>query len=819
MATPDEINKKIQEEINKLSGSTKQHWKDILNNLDMANTSVEALEKLLDNIENEVEKINKELDYTVKIFDKYIEELLKGNKTLQYHNILLSKTNIITKETQDIRSGEKFANTSKIQSLQRENQLNIELLKNTKEQYLGEEKSLDLIQKKINELEKTKNTQGKLTPDNEEELKNLKIRKQQIPLIQGQITELEGVNKELKDISKHDKELNKELGSGTQLITKLFGGSKLFGSSLSDAYQTTIRLGQGAKAAGVKFNTAGVYTKLLGNNIKAALGPLAILTFLAEQLISVFSEVDKSTGQLAKDFNITYTQASNLRSELNEIAGLSGETAVNTRALQESMVAIGQSLGSNAKLNEKDLVFMTKMREMAGFTNEELVSMEKFTLATGGNLEDNTKNLMFAAKTTALNNKVLLNEKDIFRDISKTSNAVKLSIYGGAEALGRAAAQAKALGLNLDQVNNIASGLLDFESSISAELEAQLLTGRDINLEQARLYALNNDVEGLSREIAKNVGSIADFNQMNRLQQEAVAKAVGMQREELATMLVDREALKNLSGKDAEDAKKALAAARARGMTEEEIADSNIQDLMKQQSLQDRFNQSVEKLKEIFVGVAQSLMPVLDALAGVLEIVNLIVKPFAMLNQFAGSIHEYLKPLVAILTAVGVRMAVIAIRAKATAAANIIGLSAKTFGLGAIIALAGAGAGLTYLESNTKFAEGGIVTKPITNATVGEAGPEAIIPLNSPKADKYLGTDKSNTVIAGTGLNNKTNTTQTDNSSMISELREIKNILQKTYNLDLTQSSNKSSQTSGASLAMNIDRLGTTISTNTYKTQ
>jgi hypothetical protein len=35
-----------------------------------------------------------------------------------------------------------------------------------------------------------------------------------------------------------------------------------------------------------------------------------------------------------------------------------------------------------------------------------------------------------------------------------------------------------------------------------------------------------------------------------------------------------------------------------------------------------------------------------------------------------------------------------------------------------------------YAGSGPKFAEGGIVTRRIDNATIGEAGPEAVIPLN-----------------------------------------------------------------------------------------
>ncbi len=37
-----------------------------------------------------------------------------------------------------------------------------------------------------------------------------------------------------------------------------------------------------------------------------------------------------------------------------------------------------------------------------------------------------------------------------------------------------------------------------------AELEAELLTGKDLNLEKAREAALNNDIATLSKEIGKN---------------------------------------------------------------------------------------------------------------------------------------------------------------------------------------------------------------------------------------------------------------------------------------------------------------------------
>jgi hypothetical protein len=385
------------------------------------------------------------------------------------------------------------------------------------------------------------------------------------------------------------------------------------------------------------------FSKMKGVVIKNLTDPLVIVGFLVTQFIDALKTSDKATGKLAKDFNLTYNEAANVRNELIQIGNLSGDVALNARALQETMVAVGQSLGSNAMLNQADLEIFTKLREQAGFTNEELIGIEKTTLATGGNLKNNVQNLMFAAKTTGLNNKVLLNEKDIMRDVSKASDAIKLSVGGSGKALGAAAAQAKALGMNLGQVDKIAESLLNFEQSISAELEAELLTGRDLNLEQARLYAINNNMEGLSRELAKNFGTAAEFSKMNRLQQEAAAKAVGMSREELAKTLTDKEALAKMSSQDPKLAEKTLEFARQKGMTDKEISElkeKDFENLMRQQSVQERLNASVEKLKEIFISIAEPVLqivsPFVDLVTNILPLINIILTPALTTIKYIG---------------------------------------------------------------------------------------------------------------------------------------------------------------------------------------
>ena len=71
--------------------------------------------------------------------------------------------------------------------------------------------------------------------------------------------------------------------------------------------------------------------------------------------------------------------------------------------------------------------------------------------------------------------------------------------------------------MELSQVDAIADSLLNFEQSIANELEAELLLGKNINLEKARQAALNNDLATVAKEIAEQAGTSAEFAAMNRL--------------------------------------------------------------------------------------------------------------------------------------------------------------------------------------------------------------------------------------------------------------------------------------------------------------
>lgn len=361
------------------------------------------------------------------------------------------------------------------------------------------------------------------------------------------------------------------------------------------------------------------------------------LSFAITGLLEMVKDIDKGIGDFAKTMNMSYGDAAKVKKEFSDIALASGDSALNSARLMETQAAIGTQLGTNAKLNEADLKTFTKLREQAGFTNEELMGVQQLSLVNGKSLKQNTEAILGGAKAYASRNKLVVNEKQILKDISKASASLKLSLGGSADALARSAVQARQFGISLEQAEKMSESLLNFEDSIESELSAELLTGKDLNLERARALALNGDVAAAAAEIAQQVGTSNDFARMNVIQQEAIAKAAGMTRDELAQSLMDREALAKLGAKEGQDAQSRYNEMRAAGMSQAEIAkklgDAELAKQYEQQSVQEKFNDTMLELKETLMN---GILPAFQSMGTFLKenmgLVKSIVVLFASLK-------------------------------------------------------------------------------------------------------------------------------------------------------------------------------------------
>ncbi len=458
------------------------------------------------------------------------------------------------------------------------------------------------------------------------------------------------------------------------------------------------------------------------------LSTLSILTFI----IKAGLKANEQTTQLGRTLGLSYENANNVRQEMVEYSRAAEDSFINTDRLVKAQTDLTEQLGFAVKFSNQELEIFARLTEITGLTAQEAGNIAKFSAAVGMTSKDYVSNLRVGAFYTQQSTKTHFSDKQILQDISKLSTGILIKFQSNPKALAQAVVQAKALGTSLEQVDKVGESLLNWESSIENELKAELITGRQINIEKARYAALTGDQVTLMNELANQVGSLADFQNMNIIAQKSLAEAFGMSREEMSEMLIKQEAINKYGSEASKLNKEQLEYMEKYNMSAAEM----LEKVDNQRSAQEKFNDAMTKLQDIIGNlVAGPLGQLIDGFASIAS--NATVMKLAIGAMLGMSITRLITGLASLV-----------IPLVTGAAASITMMSALTLGVGAVAILASIAGISSAMNSakeemsmppETKFATGGIVTSEINNATIGEAGPEAIIPLNSSKANKILG--------------------------------------------------------------------------------
>lgn len=536
----------------------------------------------------------------------------------------------------------------------------------------------------------------------EQEAKGLSILQQQYALNILNTAELEKQTAEREKELEVEKEIQDSLGVAGGLV-KLLGSIPGMGSLASEAFSETEKeikniyetekrvVGQTEALSRLASNT-------LHKAFKALTDPFVILLFALKQLKDALLAVNEDTVQLQKNLALSTSEARELRSEFSGAALASGNVLINTRDLVKAQGELTTLLGLQGKINTGNLITQTELTKLLKISGEEAAKLQFFAEATGEDFGQQKLDSYETAQSVSSQYGVQLDIKKVMSEVGKQGAYSLAQFRGSVPALTEAVAKATALGTTLAGVNQIASSLLNFEDSISSELEAELLTGKELNLERARYFALTNNITGLMDEINSQMGDFSDFQNLNVIQQQAFAQALGMGVGELSEMLL----LEQYRGKTYDE----IAAAEG-----DEVA-KRIENI----TLQEKFNESINKMKDLFTTIVEG--------------------PLGMFAEFMGSIltsTEVLIPLLSVavgfLTLMAARAAIATARLIGGAIASIFSGNALLGPAGILAAVAGTATmvGLIAASSKIPNAEfGGDVTSAGI-IKVGEGGKKEVL--------------------------------------------------------------------------------------------
>ena len=311
-------------------------------------------------------------------------------------------------------------------------------------------------------------------------------------------------------------------------------------------------------------------TKLVGTI--PLIGPA--LSGLLGGLKSVFdfiTEIEDRTVKFGRNLGYSREQSFKIASTFDNLTVSSGNLLVTTQNLLEVQTDLSSQLGVTNILSNEMLTTQIELKKIMGLSADEMGSLAQASIISGKNQKETVQGIVGQVAGLKQATGIAFNYKQIISEVTKLSGVIGLRFAKFPQALTKSAIVAKALGMDLAKVDQIAGSLLNFEESIQNQLEAQLITGKDINLSRAQQLSLEGDTAGVAIELSKQFGTANEYLKMNRIQQESIAKAVGMSRDDLADTLKNQEMLTKLGAKDTDNAQKKLQLAISRFHTEKEI--------------------------------------------------------------------------------------------------------------------------------------------------------------------------------------------------------------------------------------------------------
>jgi hypothetical protein len=386
-------------------------------------------------------------------------------------------------------------------------------------------------------------------------------------------------------------------------------------------------------------------------------------------LVSSFGKLDEEVSKLGKEFGVSKNEAKELHHAAVDVANEMKVTGIHSEEIAKSLKTVSDNLGGidltgafvsgNAQVQQmvKDTTLLT---EKFGLSAEEAGNLSNIAAISGKSVGE----MSMMASTLG---KGIFSAKESMKILAGIPKSIVSSMSKMPEAMIKTAMHAKMLGMDMKQIADIGRKSLDIEQSLEKEMEARVLLGREINLDKMRAAALDGDQETVMKELLNAAGSMDDFNKMNVIQKEALAKAANMEVDQLAEMLGKQEELNKagLSQSKIEELqqKNATELASIAANTNDANKKAYLEKLAaekKSEETQAAMADLMKRLQELAVKLVTPILDVVDgllqgkdganAMDGIFNVVSKTVKTIVPIIKFiAEGIGMIIKPLTWIL--------------------------------------------------------------------------------------------------------------------------------------------------------------------------
>ena len=343
-----------------------------------------------------------------------------------------------------------------------------------------------------------------------------------------------------KDKTRAD-QIKKTLGATGEIFSRI-SKNPFFGGLLNAEKGLQGMRAEAAKN-GKAFTGLGGKIKLIGKGIGAAFSGIESATIILgviKLLVKAFKFVldlalgfQKKVVETAQTFGVAKDEARKMVHEVSKGADASGKLYMNTAAALSAQKELVNLLDRGGSFMADSLTSVTFLQKRLGLSADSAANFVSKFEAFGMSSEDGIDSLL------AMNNHMTnMGEStatfgQIIEGVSGATGQIAASFGFSAKSITKGLVAARKLGLTLSQTRSVSEGLLDFESSIAAEMEAELFLGRDLQLDKARNLALSGDMVGATKAVFEQMKGLTAEERKRPMIMKSLAALTNMSVDEL----------------------------------------------------------------------------------------------------------------------------------------------------------------------------------------------------------------------------------------------------------------------------------------------
>lgn len=348
-----------------------------------------------------------------------------------------------------------------------------------------------------------------------------------------------------------------------------------------------------------------------------------------------FKQLDAAAENFRRETGFSIDQMKQLRKDAEALNVQFADMGVSIEKVYASAKALTDVFGRTSLVTKEALQNVSLLSANLGVAEADSANVLAIFQGLGNATEQAAMNVIKVG--AGISEKAGVPFSLVMKDIANASEQTTALIGANPSKLMKSAIAARALGTDLNKIVSSQRKLLDFSSSITDELEASAMLGKNISFQKARQLAYEGDIEGAAKATLETVKAAGNFDKMSVYQREALAKASGMELKDLTKMMaVDKQREAIMNGTD-EAKKKQLLAQEAELANLKKIDDLNNADLVKQneralmqqkmQGVMTRLKNLMESLTVAFADILEPVVtPLMEILVPVFKLLAVILK-------------------------------------------------------------------------------------------------------------------------------------------------------------------------------------------------